>query len=221
MDGVIVDSMPIHTEAWRRYLLNHGIVVERLAERMHGRFNDDIVRSFFGEGLEHEIVTGHGAAKEALFRDMIADEIESRLVPGVRDFLADWPSMPKAIGSNAEAANVNHLLDKANLRGFFRGFVDGSQVANPKPKPDIYLRAAVLLGLEPRECVVFEDSAAGVEAARAAGTLVVGVETHGRLANVDLAISDFTDAALNVWIRSRATNGNSAASGGHGANSTA
>lgn len=203
MDGVIVDSMPLHTESWRVYLDRHGITVSDLAERMHGQFNDQIVTQFFGEGLARETIVGHGSSKEKLYREMMEPILEEYLVPGIREFLSAWPAVPKAVGSNAEKANIDFTLDKANLRIHFQAFVDSSQVAKPKPAPDVYRRASVLLGLAAEECVVFEDSAAGVEAARAAGAHVVGVETHGALRNVDLAIPNFTDPALDLWLRSR------------------
>jgi beta-phosphoglucomutase-like phosphatase (HAD superfamily) len=82
--------------------------------------------------------------------------------------------------------------------------VDGHQVARPKPHPDIYLRAAELLGVPPEDCVVFEDSLTGIQAARAAGMAVVGVgTTHDELPGVGLEIRDFTSPALEPWLATR------------------
>ena len=79
--------------------------------------------------------------------------------------------------------------------------MDGSQVERPKPAPDVYLRAAELLKIPPRNCIVFEDSPVGVAAAAAAGMRVVGVLTHAAaLDGVRFSIVDFLDARLDYWL---------------------
>jgi HAD superfamily hydrolase (TIGR01509 family) len=204
LDGVIVDSMPVHVLAWKEYLRRHGLPSGPLSERMHGRRNDEIVEAYWG-ALPPEENFAHGAAKEALFREMIAPEFERYLVPGAREFVRSASGRPKGLGSNAERANIDFALDRAGLREFFAAIVDGNQVARAKPDPEIYLRLAQQFGVAPGECLVFEDSVAGVTAARAAGMRVVGVDT-GRvgLENVDLRIADFEDPALRPWLEANA-----------------
>lgn len=204
LDGVIVDSNPLHTRAWRAYLENLGIACDDIDRRMHGRRNDEIVADFIGTGLTPEQVFTHGAAKEQMYRQMMQSELEQRLVPGIRDFLAWTDGIPTAVASNAEPANVDFVLDGAALRPCFRVIVDGHQVARPKPYPDIYIRAAELLGVQAAKCVVFEDSATGVEAALAAGARVVGVRTvpAADLSGVDLIVGDFRERGLKDWLRS-------------------
>jgi beta-phosphoglucomutase len=178
MDGVIVDSNPVHRRVWAEYNRRFGIETdEAMQQRMYGCRNDDIVRDFFGAHLADEEVRAHGAAKKQLFRETIRPVIHKALVPGVKEFLERHRGQPIAIATNAEPANVEFLLEAARLRPYFQAVVDGHQVSNPKPHPDIYLRAASLLGAEPESCVVFEDSFTGIEAARAAGMAVVGVRT--------------------------------------------
>jgi len=82
--------------------------------------------------------------------------------------------------------------------------VDGHQVRQAKPHPEIYLRAAELLSAAPRNCIVFEDSFSGVEAARAAGARVVGLKTtHRELPGTELAIDDFNSPDLEAWMRAQ------------------
>ncbi len=202
LDGVVVDSMPIHTLAWERYLENHGIDPSNVETRMHGKRNDDLVRDLFGADLSDADVFEHGAAKERLFRELIGATLEQKLVPGVREFLAEASkTVPLAVGTNAEPANVDFTLNGAQIRQYFRAIVDGSQVARAKPAPDVYLRAAELLKVNPSNCIVFEDSPVGIEAARAAQMRVVGLLTHApALENVDLAIRDFLQPALRSWL---------------------
>jgi HAD superfamily hydrolase (TIGR01509 family) len=206
MDGVVVDSMPVHRVAWRDYLKSLGIASEDLLARMHGRRNDQIVLDFLGPSADQTIIEKHGAAKERLYRQLMRDRLENQLVPGVRSFLQRVSSAPLGLASNAERLNIDFVLDGAGLRPYFRVIVDGSQVERPKPAPDIYLRAAHELGIAPKNCIVFEDSPVGIQAARDAGARVVGLLTHERaLDHVELAVPDFLDPRLDRWLPEQRT----------------
>jgi beta-phosphoglucomutase family hydrolase len=197
LDGVVVDSMPLHAEAWRVYLERLGIVIQDLDDRMHGGRNDELVRAFIAADLPPQAVFEHGAAKERLWREMMLPRLEEHIVPGVRAFLGRLAGAPCAVASNAEPANIEFVLEGADLRRHFQVVVDGHQVSRPKPWPDIYLKAAELLGAAPEDCIVFEDSPTGIEAARGAGCRVIGVGTHTMdLPGTELVIRDFCDAAL-------------------------
>lgn len=202
MDGVMVDSNPHHRVAWEIFNRRYGLeTTEEMHQRMYGRRNDQIVRDFFGEHLSDDEVAARGFAKEALYREMVADGVENMLLPGLREFLEKYRSVPKAVASNAEPANIDFLLDRYGLRPCFRAIVDGHQVARPKPYPDIYLRAAGLLGVSPEACIVFEDSHSGIEAARAAGMQVIGLSTtHTKLPGVALTVDNFTSGDLEAWL---------------------
>ena len=205
LDGVLVHSMPLHTQAWQQYLTELGITVPHIEQTMHGKRNPELVREWLGSGLAEDEVLRHGAEKERLFRKlMLAAGPHLFRVPGITDFLERYRSLPKAIGSNAEAANIDFILDQLDLRRFFNVIVHGEEVARPKPFPDIYLLAAQRLHAEPERCIVFEDSPTGVEAARAAGMRVVAVETTpAEFPDVDLRIRDFLDPQLEPWMQAQ------------------
>jgi HAD superfamily hydrolase (TIGR01509 family) len=201
LDGVILHSTAVHIEAWEIYLERQGLRIARVAERMFGKHNDEIVRDFFGDGLTAEQVRRHGSEKERVYRELMAPQLYGRLVPGVLPFLRRYAAVPKAVASNAERANVEFVLSAAGLKEVFAVVVDGMQVALPKPAPDIYLKAASLLGVKPAQCIVFEDSPVGVAAARAAGARVVGLRTTVRdLSGVDCAVDDFCSPELSRWL---------------------
>ena len=203
MDGVVVDSNPVHRKVWRVYNRMFGIETdEAMQQSMYGRRNDDIVRHFFGAHLSDEEVARHGAAKESLYREILGATLDDALVPGVRAFLERHCSDPLALASNAEPANVDFVLERSGLRRYFRVAIDGQQVRRPKPDPEIYLLAAQRLGVRAADAVVFEDSEAGVAAARAAGMRTVGLRTtHPRLPGVDLEIDNFLSTELEPWLR--------------------
>ncbi len=202
MDGVIINSNPIHCRAWELYNRRFGVeTTEEMLRRMYGRRNDQIVRDYLGEHLSDAEVLEHGAAKERLYRELAGPSVQSSLVPGVREFVERHRDLPMAIASNAEAANVDFVLEAAGLRQFFRAVVDGQQVSRPKPAPDAFLKAAELLAAQPRECVVLEDSYSGVEAARAAGMRVVGLRTsHDQLPGAAIMVDNFLAPELEVWL---------------------
>lgn len=205
MDGVIVDSNPVHREAWAAFNRRFGLeTTDAMLQRMYGKRNDEIVRDFFGGGLPPEEVSARGTAKEELYREMISGRIEEMLVPGLRGFLECHRDAPMGLATNAEPANVRFLLDRTGLRPYFRAVVDGHQVRNPKPHPEVYLRAARLLKITPADCIVFEDSQFGVEAARAAGMRVIGIRTTlVNLPGTHIAIDNFLSGDLEPWLRAQ------------------
>jgi beta-phosphoglucomutase family hydrolase len=203
MDGVIVNSNLMHTEVWSRFNLRYGIqTTDAMIQRMYGRRNDEIVRDYFGADLSDQQVAARGQAKEALYREMIADRLEEMLVPGVREFIQRHSDLPMAVASNAEADNVNFVLDRTRLRPYFSAVVDGHQVRNPKPHPDIYLLAAQQLKVAPERCIVFEDSPTGAAAGAAAGMKVIGLRTtFVNLPEVVLTVDNFMSGDLESWLQ--------------------
>ena len=205
MDGVIVDSNPMHRESWVAFNRRYGLATtEEMHQRMYGRRNDQIVRDFYGDGITVEEVDARGRAKERLYREMIAGRTEEMLVPGLRAFLERHRDLPMGVGSNAEPENVAYVLDEAGLRRYFRAVVDGHQVHNPKPHPEVYLRVAELLETEPANCIVFEDSHSGAAAAVAAGMRVVGLcTTFVNLPGAVLTIDNFLSGDLESWLQAQ------------------
>jgi beta-phosphoglucomutase len=201
MDGVLIHSNPVHVRAWEIFNRRYGLeTTPSMLRQMYGRRNDELIREFF-PGLTAEEVRARGAAKEELYREMVGGRIEEILVPGLRPFLESHRRSPMAVASNAESANVAFVLDQAKLRQYFRVVVDGHQVRHPKPHPEIYLLTAALLGIPTQDCVVFEDSLFGVQAARASGSRVVGLlTTHEDLPGADLKIDNFSSGNLCEWL---------------------
>jgi HAD superfamily hydrolase (TIGR01509 family) len=203
MDGVLIDSMPLHVLAWERYLQKLGIFVEGLERRMHGKRNSELVSDLIAADLPDDVIFRHGADKEQLFRDMLLEkELSHAQISGLIDFLERHRGTPMAVGSNAEPENIEFILERLGLHSYFPVTVNGMQVERPKPFPDIYLEAARRLGVAPENCIVFEDSPTGVQAGRAAGMRVVGVETTPtQFEGIALRIKDFTDPVLEPWLQ--------------------
>jgi beta-phosphoglucomutase family hydrolase len=202
MDGVLIDSNPVHRKVWAAYNRRFGLeTTEAMLQRMYGKRNDEIVRDFFGEDLSSEEVARRGAAKERLYRETIAGRVEQMLVPGLKAFLREHNRARMAVATNAEPENVAQVLDQGGIRPYFKVVVDGHQVRKPKPDPAIYRLAAQKLGVAEANCIVFEDSKSGVQAARDAGMRIVGLlTTEDNLPYVNICANNFLSENLGEWL---------------------
>jgi beta-phosphoglucomutase len=205
MDGVIIDSNPLHRDAWIEFNRRYGLeTTEEMLASMYGKRNDEIVRHYYGTALADEEVVARGAAKEALYREMLHGRLDGLLVAGLREFLEHYRGTPMGVASNAEPANVELIIEEAGIRPYFQAIVDGHQVRNPKPHPEIYLKVAEILGVTPANCIVFEDSHTGVAAGLAAGMRVVGFRTtHGYLPGTSITVDNFVSGDLRQWLASQ------------------
>jgi len=178
MDGVLVLTENAHWLAWKASAKAQGIALEYATFlSCFGRVNQDCIRIMFGEGVSLQDAARIADDKESAFRDIIRSEVP--LAPGLIPLLTALQSrgIAMAVGSSAPPENVDLVLDAGNLRPYFAAVVDGTQVVRGKPAPDVFLRAASLLGLPPTSCAVIEDAPAGILAAKAAGMLAIGVAT--------------------------------------------
>ncbi len=202
MDGVLVNNMGVHFEAFAEMGRRYNITAEPGQDFSHlnGRGNEDIITALFPEWLVKEKgVEGLAAEKEAVYREIYAPKI--RPANGLVDFLARLKEegFVCAVGSSGPKDNVEFVLDKCGISDYFDVRISGDMVTRCKPDPEIFLTAASKLGLAPEECVVFEDAVAGVAAARAAGMKVVAIastHTAEELAahtSPDLIVKDFSE----------------------------
>lgn len=171
MDGTLVDNTAAHIRAFEIFCARYGVTdwKERLSQG-YGMGNDDIMRMIMPE----EVIRTKGLAalaeeKEAIYREIYAPEIHP--VAGLRELLEGLHTrgVRCAVGSSGCRKNVDFVLEKCSIGPWFETRISGDAVTHCKPDPEIYLTAAAALGVEPADCVVFEDAKAGIEAARRAG----------------------------------------------------
>lgn len=179
MDGVLVLSGPAHWVAWVDAARRHGTELTREQFlSFNGLTNPDICVRLWGDRATPQFIAELATAKEAAFRRAIMADVP--LAPGCRELLQQLSALRAgiAVGSSAPRENVDLVLDGGGIRPFFGAVVHADLVKRGKPAPDIFLRAAELLGVPPAQCVVVEDAPSGVRAARAAGMPAVGVLTN-------------------------------------------
>lgn len=194
MDGVLIDSNPVHKIALQQFCREHGfeLTEEQLREKIYGRTNRDWLLNLFGD-LPEETIQRYAYEKEALFRRLYAD---IKPLAGLMDFLKkmDKAGIPRAIATSAPRANVDFTVEHTGIGPYFSTILDDSFVSKGKPDPEIYLKSAAALKMDPANCVVFEDSLSGVKAGKAAGCKVVGLtttHTNEELSDTDFNIPDF------------------------------
>ncbi len=171
MDGVLVDNAGMHFRAFDIFCRRYGVDDwQRKFTSAFGMGNDDIMRLLLPASLvEKRGTQALSDEKEAIYREIYAPTIEP--VKGLRELLAHLKTggVRCAVGSSGCRENVRFVLEKCGIADCFDAQVSGDRVSRCKPDPEIYLTAAAELGLDPSDCVVFEDAVAGIEAAARAG----------------------------------------------------
>lgn len=199
MDGVVVDNHSYHFEAWmsfaRKYKFELNDQIYR--EKYNGKTNADLFRMIFGN-ISDEELKRYADEKEDMYTKLYAGHMKAHT--GLIDFLEYLRNhkFKIALGTSAPTRNVDFTLDTLKLRKYFDVIVDGAQVERGKPDPQVYQLCAMKLGLDPKECVVFEDSLAGLESGERAGCKIIAVATSHKASDLrvktDLIIHDFTEA---------------------------
>ncbi|MBN1834274.1 MAG: beta-phosphoglucomutase family hydrolase [Spirochaetales bacterium] len=201
MDGVLVDNASFHYRAWRQILRSRGITLtrEEYDHSLNGKTPQETAKAIYGEGISPVGVRELNDRKESVYRSLYRGEVAP--APGLLRLLRELDSagVPMALATSAEPENIEMVLAGTGTREFFPVIVDATMVRRGKPDPEIFRKAAALLGREPERCVVFEDSRLGLAAARACGAKVVAVATTlpvEQITDADMIIRDFTDLEL-------------------------
>lgn len=207
MDGVLVDNRDIHIEAYQIMLQRIGrqATYEQLLAGF-GKVNAQIFDDLFGAGaFSPAKVERLAGEKEEIYRRLFAEKIAP--VAGLVDFLKMLKDsgVKIAVGSSGPRVNVDFVLEKCGIAPYFDAIVDGGMVSRGKPDPEVFLKAAALLGKRPAECLVFEDAPVGIRAGKSAGMRVVALATTFKpeqLAGTgyDRLIRDFTEADASVLL---------------------
>ncbi|ANS76951.1 beta-phosphoglucomutase [Paenibacillus yonginensis] len=193
LDGVIVDTAKYHFLAWRELAAQLGFeFTEQDNERLKGVSRMESLRILLEVGgleLPEEQQQKLAESKNAKYVEYISKLEQSELLPGVREYLTGLREQGVKIALGSASKNAAFILERLGIAGLFDAVVDGTKVSKAKPDPEVFLTACRELGLAPQECVVFEDAAAGVAAAKAAGTGIVGIGRPEVLGEADWVVA--------------------------------
>jgi beta-phosphoglucomutase len=196
LDGTLIDNNSYHRQTWEKYLEKIGkqISEEEFNANMNGRTNEDAIKYIFGKDISNEESVKHTLDKEALYREIYKPFIKP--VAGLIEFLEILKSkkIPMAIATSGIQPNIDFMFENIQIKKYFDVVVNSAHIKKGKPDPEIYLKAALLLNVDTKNCLVFEDAAVGIKSAKAAGMKVIAIATtqpKEELAEADMIVDDY------------------------------
>ena len=202
MDGVLVVNMHFHELAFYEFGKRHGIEITRsfFIDRICGNTNQRIMAMLF-EGLSDADIISFSDEKEAIYRELYRPHLQA--AKGLFLFLDQLKesNVPMAIASNAPLENIDFLSKELALDKYFKIILHVNSVPNPKPAPDMFLKAAELMNVDPINCVVFEDAPGGIRAAHLAGMKSVALlttHTKEEFETPNLFVDDFVGLEFEI-----------------------
>ena len=197
LDGVIVDTAKYHFLAWKKLANDLGIdFTEEENEQLKGVSRVKSLEKILAWGnktLSEKDFNAQMAKKNEDYLSHIAKMDESEILPDVPRVLNYLIENKQPISLGSASKNARTILERVNLKEQFNAIVDGNDVTKAKPDPEVFLIAAKLLNVAPEDCIVFEDSVAGVEAANFANMISIGIGSKDVLGHAKYVFNDFTE----------------------------
>ncbi|MEU3856167.1 HAD-IA family hydrolase [Streptomyces sp. NPDC028722] len=193
MDGTLVDSDAVVERIWRRWAERHGLDGDEVMKVVHGRQGHASMAVLLPDRPRKQNLADNARmlAEETADTDGVIE------VPGASAFLTALRGIPHALVTSADVALSTARMNAAGLP-LPAVRVTAESVSASKPDPEGFLKGAAELGVDPADCVVFEDSGAGIAAGRAAGMRVVGVGARAAVHGPDAVVRDLTQVAVEV-----------------------
>jgi beta-phosphoglucomutase len=202
LNGTMIDDMEYHAKAWSDILNNDlkaNLSIEEVKKEMYGKNEEVLVRVFGDKKFNKEKMKEISVEKEKRYQKEFFPHL--KLIDGLDEFLKEAASrnIKLAIASAAIPANIDFVLDNLKIRDLFGAVVSADDVETSKPHPETFLKAAELLHIEPKDCIVFEDAPKGAEAALNAGmpaavlTTMNKKEEFDKYTNIVAFVKDYKD----------------------------
>lgn len=192
LDGVVVDTAKYHYLAWKRMAKEIGFdFTEEDNERLKGvsRMRSlEILLEIGGKTLTEDEKLAYAEKKNAWYREFITKMAPDEILPGAVDFFEELKDAGIKIALGSASKNAVTILERLNIMHWFDAIIDGTKTQKAKPDPEVFLLGAKAVGVNAKECVVFEDAEAGVEAAKAAGMKCVGIGDERILGKADFCV---------------------------------
>lgn len=202
LDGVIVDTAKYHFMAWKRLADEMGIVfTEQDNERLKGvsrMASLEIILGLGGKNLTKAEKVELADIKNRWYVEYISRMTPEEILPGAVEFLSELKRRNYKVALGSASKNTPMILEKVGIADIFDAVADGNNVHRAKPDPEVFLKASSLLGVDPDRCIVFEDAAAGIEAALNAGMACVGIGSRIILRNAHLVVGGLNDMNINI-----------------------
>ena len=201
LDGVIVDTAKYHYLAWLKIANELGIEFthehNELLKGVSRVRSLDIILGLGNVEASQEDKNKWLVQKNEDYLSYLVDMDESEILPGVMPVLQYLKEQNQLIALGSASKNARPILEKTGTLAYFNAIVDGNDVSNAKPDPEVFLIAAKLLGKKPEDSIVFEDSVAGIQAANIGGMISVGIGEASTLHEAKHLFKDFTHIDKN------------------------
>jgi beta-phosphoglucomutase len=196
LDGVIVDTAKYHFLAWQKIAKQLGIEFtlehNELLKGVSRVRSLDIILELGKVEATQEDKNKWLIQKNEDYLSYLVDMNESELLVGVLPILKFLKEKKQLIALGSASKNARPILEKTGILSYFDAIVDGNDVSNAKPDPEVFLMAAKLLGVKAEDSIVFEDSVAGIQAANIGGMLSIGIGDSKTLHEAKYIFRDFT-----------------------------
>lgn len=204
LDGVLVDTAVYHYKAWKALANRLGFdFTEAQNEHLKGVNRMRSLEMILDWGkvskTEAEMLE-LAAGKNAEYVEMISKMTAEEVLPGTLQLLEQLKAAGIKIALGSASKNSGMILERTNLVHYFDAIIDGNHVNASKPDPEVFLKGAEALGLEPANCIVFEDAQAGVQAAINGGMKVIGVGQQNNLQGANMVIKDLSEISVSQII---------------------
>ena len=203
LDGVIVDTAKYHFKSWKIIGKKLGFELTKTQnELLKGVSREkslDRILSWGGISIDRFEKKKYLEKKNELYKGFISNLSQMDILPGVNKLLdfAAIKDIPIALGSASK--NAHQILKKLGIRNKFKVLIDGNLTSKSKPHPEVFLKGAKMLGVNPKEVIVFEDSIAGVKAANRAKMVSVAICTCGKIENAKYNFNSLDDIPLEFF----------------------
>ncbi len=201
LDGVLADTAAQHFSAWRDALKKRGIdFSQEDFSQTFGMRNEEIIKKILGDSISGEDMQSIAQEKELAFRSQISGALQS--LPGVMKLLKELKdnNYRMALATSAPLENAKVILETLGITEYFDAIVSGEDVEKGKPDPEVFLKAAKRIDVKASNCLVFEDSIAGIQAAKGAGMKCIAVSiTHTveKLSLADLVVKSLEEVEMH------------------------
>jgi len=200
LDGVIVDTAKYHYLAWKKLADDMGIpFTTGDNERLKGvsrKRSLEIILEIGNLSLSEEEKEKNCEKKNALYLTYIKQLTEEEVLPGVRKFLTEARAKGYKIALGSASRNAVLILNRLGIKELFDEIIDGNAVSKVKPDPEVFIMGAKSLKVPYDNCIVFEDAAAGIEAAHNAGMFAVGIGSSENLPQADLLLPGLNNITI-------------------------
>ncbi|WP_429959806.1 beta-phosphoglucomutase [Enterococcus sp. AZ196] len=207
LDGVLADTAKYHYIAWKQLAAEIDITIDEA-------FNEQLKGISRQESLERILAYGDKSSefsaserfemaerKNQHYVELLEELTPEDALPGVRDFLKAARKHNIPCGVASASKNAPFILDKLAISDYFVGIADPATLTKGKPDPEIFIKAAQLLAIDPKEAIGFEDAQAGIDGIKACGMYAIGIGEVEQLKGADRSVADLSELSIEELIR--------------------